>query len=154
MTPHPPIRNQPANPNTVSWLSLWRVLAIAIGIWYYTTKAASEAQAAINQQSTYGLITSCNTSTRHERLCTDTFSVGDARYEGRSSAGSDVEYGQTQVVYFDAQNPAASALEDFSALSRRHRNLAYLLTLVVAAALSFVFYSNSRPRDNSIDYAS
>jgi hypothetical protein len=52
-------------------------------------------------------------------------------------------------VYYDSQNPAMNALEDFSEKSRKDRNVAYMLLFVVAALVAFILYAKATYRDES-----
>jgi hypothetical protein len=44
-------------------------------------------------------------------------------------------------VYYDSQNPAMNALEDFSERSSKDGNFAYMLVFVVAALVAFILYA-------------
>jgi hypothetical protein len=46
-------------------------------------------------------------------------------------------------VYYDSQNLAMNALEDFSENSRKDRNFAYMLLFVVAALVAFILYAKA-----------
>jgi hypothetical protein len=52
-------------------------------------------------------------------------------------------------VYYDSQNPAMNAFEDFSEKSRKDRNFAYMLLFVVAALVAFILYAKATYRDES-----
>jgi hypothetical protein len=52
-------------------------------------------------------------------------------------------------VYYDSQNLAMNALEDFSENSRKDRNFAYMLLFVVAALVAFILYAKATYRDES-----
>ena len=97
-----------------------------------------------------GTILQCEEHGRgHENYCHYTFPVGDEQYTGVNQADSELGFGQTVVVYYDYQNPGVNALEDFNDQTRKSKDVVYILLLVLAAVVAFIFVHGAPSRETS-----
>ena len=111
---------------------------------FFGYHAAVENDTASRQQTSLGTIGQCEHRGRgRENYCHYTFPVGDEQYAGVSKAKQGAEFGETTMVYYDRQDPRVSALEDFSAQSRKNMRLAYFLLLTLAATVAFILWDRA-----------
>lgn len=104
----------------------------------FTFEAVSERAAATLQQTTFGVITYCESTWRGGPHCKYTFTVDGAQYVGASSAADYGSYGQAVVVYYT--DPALNSLIDFSTQYHRDRSLACFFLLGAIACIAYSVY--------------
>jgi hypothetical protein len=127
--------------------SLWPLVSVLLFcIVLFGYRAAVENHSAKRQQTSLGTIGECEERGRgHDNYCHYTFQVGDEQYAGVGIAEPGTEFGQTAIVYYDTQNPEVSALEDFSAQSRKNMRSVYFLLLTLAASVAFILWNRASP---------
>ena len=74
------------------------------------------------------------------------FYVGDERYTGVSEAERGAAFGQTAIVYYDSQDPRASALEDFSEQSRTSMRFVYFFVVTLAVTVALILWHRAPHR--------
>jgi len=108
-------------------------------------RATDERDTASRQQTSFGIVAQCERRGRGgvDNYCHYTFPVGNDHYIGVNQTSSGLGFGQTVVVYYDREDPGVSALEDFSAQSRKNMRYTYLLLLGLAATVTFIVWDRT-----------
>ena len=112
------------------------------------SRAATENDVASRQQKSLGTVIDCR-SVKGGYHCSYTFPVDGDQYKGDCHSHSNWLGGNTVVVYYDPQDLRTTALEDFSAQSRKDRQMVYVLLLMMVAAVAYIFYARAIYRDDS-----
>jgi len=117
---------------------------------FFGYRAINQNDAASDQQTSFGIISQCEHRGRgNENWCHYTFPVGDEQYSGVNQADSELEFGQTVVIYYDSHDPRVSAIEDFTEQSRKSKRFVYVLLLAVAAVIAFILWDRAPYREAS-----
>jgi hypothetical protein len=126
--------------------SLWPfILFTLFGALLFAYQAAIQVDLAGRQKMSFGKIRLCEMRGRgHDNYCSYTFSVDDAQYTAVSKAERAFGFGQIVTVYYDSQDPRSSALEDFSQQSRQNLHLAFILGVLLVAAVGFFLWDRAR----------
>ena len=131
----------------------WPAIFVPL-VWtlLFSYRAETESDSATRQQTSLASVGQCQHRGRgHENYCDYTFSVGDQQYTAVSKAPEGPEIGQTVTVYYDSDDPQISALQDFSAQSRRDLHFVYIFLTVFAVAVAFALWNRapySEPAEN------
>jgi hypothetical protein len=130
--------------NWKSWHALWLSAPLLVGILFFGSLALTENDWASVQRTSAGRIGDCERSGRSGYSCNYLFSVGSDEYRGKDQSDSYLLYGQTVDIYYSSENPAISALEDFSKKSQRDRNIVYMLIVAIAIFPARILYAKRR----------
>lgn len=113
------------------------------GIMLTLPKARQEARAASRQQIIQGTVASYEKSD-HNR-CSYTFTVLGKSYSGRySSPKVDIAVGEQVLVYYDGENPAFNALEDFSRQTGQDQGFAVVCLCGIGIFAGVVLYAKAQ----------
>jgi hypothetical protein len=126
--------------NRKSWRSAWGLVIPVIAALVFSSRAATESDAAGRQATGFATITNCN-SGRSTYYCHYNFSVGGEWYQGVSSGDNLLLFGSAEVVYYDSRNPDTNALEDFARKSHDDWLFAGCWIAAVVIYSGFIFLS-------------
>jgi hypothetical protein len=125
--------------------SYWPFISFALFcIVFFGYRAAVENDTASRQKTSFGIIGQCEERGRgHDNYCDYIFSVGDKQYTAVSKAERGLNYGQTVTVYYDAQNPRSSSLEDFSKQRRHDLRFIFIVGLLLITVVAFALWDRA-----------
>ncbi len=128
-----------------SWRNLGKPLPFLVFlVWLFGTRAETEKNVASRQRTSIGKIRNCERSGRSGYHCSYVFSVDGEEYMGGSRSKTYRLLGQPVVIYYDSQHLGTTALEDFSAQSRKNRDMAYIALSISAGLIVIILFSASR----------
>lgn len=125
-----------------TWWTMTVTLPFLFGVLVVALRAGREDRAARRQQTSQGVVTAYDRSDHNQ--CSYNFSALGKPYTGRRSANTtEVTVGDHVLVYYDSQDPAMNALDDFSEMSHRDRSFCYILLFVIGAFPVIILYSKA-----------
>jgi hypothetical protein len=125
-----------------SWSALWRAVPLLFFVFYFSSQAVTENNAASRQQTSYGLVSDCHNASHGEHFCDYAFPTNGDEYRGSGSVSQNVQLGSTVLVYYDSHDPSNNALEGFSEQSRKDRDYAFLFLALTAIIIAIVLWRN------------
>ncbi len=119
---------------------LWRALSFLLVGLFFASKAVNEHAVANRQQSTYGIITACQSGSKGRNSCSYTFPVADRQFAGYISVAPGVRYQEGVLVFYDPRDPSTNATDDFSRKSRNDGAFALGALILSAAIVAYVLF--------------